>query len=110
MAVAALLRRDSVTEMRDMPGHLGAPVSAAGVSQSVFEKPDLVYQIGLPPRRVDVLTSISGVSFEQAWASRVSAILESRTIHFIGRDMFLRNKLAAGRPKDLADAARLKRR
>ena len=85
----------------------GAPLSAAGVVQADFEKPGLVYQIGLPPRRVDVLTSISGVSFDEAWGSREPATVEGRTIHFIGRDMFLRNKLAAGRPKDLADAARL---
>jgi hypothetical protein len=85
----------------------GAPLSATGVVQTDFEKPDLVYQIGLPPRRVDVLTSISGVSFEEAWTSREPAMIEGRTIHFIGRAMFVRNKLAAGRPKDLADAARL---
>jgi hypothetical protein len=87
----------------------GAPLSAAGVVQADFEKPDLVYQIGLPPRRIDVLTSISGVSFEEAWSTRAAATVEGRTIHFIGRDMYVRNKLAAGRPKDLADAARLSR-
>lgn len=87
----------------------GAPLAAAGVLQADFAKPDLVYQIGLPPRRVDVLTSISGVSFEEAWSSREPATVEGRSVHFIGRDMFLRNKLAAGRPKDLADAARLKK-
>jgi len=87
----------------------GAPLSAAGVTQADFAKPDLVYQIGLPPRRVDVLTSISGVSFEEAWASRVQAMVDGRTVYLIGREMFLRNKLASGRPKDLADAARLRR-
>ena len=87
----------------------GAPLSAAGVAQGDFERPGLVYQIGLPPRRVDVLTSITGVSFDEAWASRVAATMDGRAIHFIGRDMFVRNKLAAGRPKDLADAARLKK-
>ena len=87
----------------------GAPVEAAGVVPSDFEKPSLVYQIGLPPRRIDVLTTISGVSFDEAWATRVAAEIDGRAIHFIGRDMFLRNKEAAGRPKDLADAARLRR-
>jgi hypothetical protein len=87
----------------------GAPLSAAGLAQADFEKPDLVYQIGLPPRRVDVLTSISGVSFEEAWSSRAPATVEGRAIYFIGREMYVRNKLAAGRPKDLADAARLSR-
>jgi hypothetical protein len=85
----------------------GAPVESAGVVQSDFARPDLVYQIGLPPRRIDLLTSISGVSFDDAWSSRVSAQLGGRPVHFIGREAFLRNKQAAGRPKDLADAARL---
>jgi hypothetical protein len=87
----------------------GAPVAAVGVTPEDFTKPDLVYQMGLPPRRIDILTSISGVSFDEAWDSRVPATLDGQTIHFIGREAFLRNKLAAGRPKDLADAARLKR-
>ena len=86
----------------------GAPVESAGVLQTDFEKPDLVYQIGLPPRRIDLLTSISGVTFDDAWNSRVSAELSGRAVHFIGREMFLLNKQAAGRPKDLADAARLR--
>lgn len=86
----------------------GAPLAAAGLTLADFSKSDLVYQMGLPPRRIDVLTSISGVSFDEAWASRVAATVDGRTIHFIGREMFVRNKLAAGRPKDLADAARLK--
>jgi hypothetical protein len=87
----------------------GAPLESAGVVQSDFERPDLVYQIGLPPRRIDLLTSISGVSFDDAWKTRVPATLSGRIVHFIGREMFLRNKQAAGRPKDLADAARLRK-
>jgi hypothetical protein len=86
----------------------GAPIVAAGVALEDFAKPDLVYQMGLPPRRIDILTSISGVSFDEAWTSRVAATVGGQVVHFIGREMFLRNKLAAGRPKDLADAARLK--
>ena len=87
----------------------GAPVESAGVLQADFEKPDLVYQIGLPPRRIDLLTSISGVTFDDAWNSRVSVELSGRAVYFIGREMFLLNKQAAGRTKDLADAARLAR-
>jgi hypothetical protein len=56
------------------------------------------------------LTEISGVTFEEAWSSRVSAQLEGRAVHVIGREMYLRNKLAAGRPKDLADASRLQKK
>jgi hypothetical protein len=48
----------------------GAPVDAAGVQPSDFATPGIVYQIGLPPARVDVLTEISGVTFDEAWATR----------------------------------------
>lgn len=86
----------------------GAPVEAAGVSALDFTARGTVYQIGLPPRRIDLLTEISGVSFDEAWASREPAALEGYVVHFIGREAFARNKEAAGRPKDLADVARLK--
>ncbi len=85
----------------------GAPVVAHGVSPRDFEQVGTVYQIGLPPRRIDILTEISGVDFEEAWASRVGVEVEGRTIAIIGRETFLKNKLASGRPKDLADIARL---
>jgi hypothetical protein len=87
----------------------GAPLQAAGVSPSDFTTPGLVYQIGLPPRRIDLLTEITGVTFDEAWATREPATIDGHRVDFIGRDAFVRNKLATGRPKDLADADRLKR-
>lgn len=87
----------------------GAPVEAAGVTPADFTVHGTVYQIGLPPRRIDLLTEISGVSFDEAWDSREPATLDGNVVHFIGRDAFIRNKESAGRPKDLADAAQLKR-
>jgi hypothetical protein len=87
----------------------GAPLGAQGVSVSDFARPGVVYQIGLPPRRIDVLTEISGLSFEEANASRELATLEGRAIPYIGREAFIRNKRASGRPKDLADVSRLER-
>jgi hypothetical protein len=87
----------------------GAPLEAAGVTAADFSRPGAVYQLGLPPRRIDLLTVISGVSFDEAWASRVAADVEGRTIAFIGRAELLRNKEAAGRPQDIADVARLRK-
>ena len=87
----------------------GAPLQSAGVTAADLAQPGAVYQIGLPPRRIDLLTEISGVSFDEAWASRVAAEVEGRTVPFIGREALLKNKQAAGRPKDLADIARLRR-
>ena len=87
----------------------GAPLEAAGISAADFARPALVYQIGLPPRRIDVLTEISGVSFDEAWESRLTVDVEGRSIGFIGRAALLKNKRAAGRPQDIVDAARLER-
>ena len=50
----------------------GAPLAAHGVQAADFARPGTVYQIGLPPRRIDVLTEISGVTFDEAWNSRMS--------------------------------------
>lgn len=87
----------------------GAPLQSSGLTADDLAQPGAVYQIGLPPRRIDLLTEISGVSFDEAWASRVPAEVEARIVPFIGRDALLKNKLASGRPKDLADVARLRR-
>lgn len=87
----------------------GAPLEAHGVHSRDFEQPGKIYQLGLPPRRIDILTEISGVTFDEGWASSASAEVEGRTIRIIGRDAFIKNKLASGRPKDLADVARLDR-
>jgi hypothetical protein len=88
----------------------GAPLASAGVRPEDFETPGIVYQIGQPPRRIDVLTEISGVSFDQAWASRQTVQFEGRDVSFIGREELLRNKKSAGRPKDLADLSRLRKK
>lgn len=88
----------------------GAPLTAHSVAAADFATPGAVYQVGLPPRRIDVLTQITGVGFDEAWTGRATAEVEGRTIHVIGREAFLKNKEAAGRPKDLADAARLRAR
>jgi predicted nucleotidyltransferase len=88
----------------------GAPIGSAQVSEADFARPGMIYQIGLPPRRIDLLTEISGVSFDEAWLSREPSEIDGRTVCFIGRDALLKNKRAAGRPKDLADVARLTRK
>jgi hypothetical protein len=87
----------------------GAPLESAGVTPADFAAPGVVYQLGLPPRRIDMLTEISGVTFDEAWGSRATAEVEGRTVSFIGREALLKNKESTGRPKDLADVARLRR-
>lgn len=60
-------------------------------------------QMGVPPVQIHVMSAISGVTWDEAWSDRVEGSLGSRSVHFLGRETFLRNKRAAGRPKDLAD-------
>jgi len=73
-------------------------------------QPDQILQLGVKPNRIDVLTSIAGVSFEDAWASRVAGSIDSIPVFFIGRDELIRNKELAARPRDLADADALRKR
>ncbi len=85
----------------------GAPVQAHGVTASDFEKQGAVYQIGLPPRRIDLLTSISGVDYAEAAAHAVRGHVGPCEVRFIGRDALIKNKSATGRTKDLADVEQL---
>jgi hypothetical protein len=78
------------------------------LSTDDFVKPGNVVQLGRPPNRINLLTSISGVDFEDAWASRVQAELDSLPVSFLGWQSLIQNKQASGRPKDLADVAKLK--
>ena len=79
----------------------GAPLE--DLSEADPTAADTVYQMGLPPRRIDLLTSLTGVSFAEAWEGRVLLELEGVRIPFIGKDALIRNKRALGRPRDLAD-------
>ncbi len=85
----------------------GAPIDAHGITAADFASPGTVYQIGLPPRRIDLLTEISGVSFEEAWASRMEATVAHLQLAFLGRDALIKNKVASGREKDLLDVRTL---
>lgn len=66
-----------------------------------------VFQIGVVPCRVDILTEISGVSFDEAWSRREWFVVDEQRLPFLSREDLARNKRAAGRPKDLVDLAAL---
>lgn len=85
----------------------GAPVAAHQVAPSDFERPGTHYQMGRPPRRIDVLTSITGVSFEEARQSILLVNIEGMSLPVLGREALLKNKRATGRLKDLADVEAL---
>ena len=72
-----------------------------------FERPGHVVQLGVPPVRIDLITSITGVSWDEAWAGRVMGRYGGVPVCYIGRRQFVLNKRATGRTKDVADIERL---
>jgi hypothetical protein len=81
----------------------GAPMSNISVDE--LAQPGFFFQIGVAPVRIDILTEIDGVSFDEAWAERGVHDLGGVSVPVIGRRHLLINKRSTGRPKDLADAA-----
>src|SRR6266498_2670934 len=66
-------------------------------------RPGTVFQIGVAPSRIDILTSISGISFDRAWPNRIAIPIGSLSVPVLGKDDFIANKRAVGRPRDLSD-------
>lgn len=86
----------------------GAPLESLAVTPDDLRRPDAVVQLGLPPNRIDLLTSISGIpDFASAWSARVEHDVRGLRVPFLGRDALIRNKLATARRKDLADVEAL---
>lgn len=83
----------------------GAPLSK--IAEKDLKTRDAVIQIGVAPRRIDILTTLDAVDFDDAWRDRAMVEVEGLMIPVIGRRDLIRNKKAVGRPQDLADVARL---
>lgn len=79
----------------------GAPTGE--ITAADFSQPGIVFQMGLPPLRIDVLTELSGLTFPEAWSSRTQAPFGPLTVDVIGREAFVKNKRATGRARDLGD-------
>ena len=86
-------------------GHFGAPLGQ--LSRDELAVPGTVFQIGLPPRRIDLHTTIDGVEFDEAWPERLQLQVEGVPLPVIGRAHLIANKRASARPQDLADVQRL---
>ncbi len=74
-----------------------------GLTDGDFDKPGQIIQLGVPPFRVDLLTSISGVTWEEADSGKAAGKYGDTPVHNLGRAQFVANKRASGRKKDLAD-------
>ena len=80
----------------------------SGLKAADFTEPGAVIQLGYPPVRIDLLTSIDAVSFDEAYDQHVEIEVDGRSVPFIGREQLIANKEATGRLQDLADVERLR--
>ena len=87
--------------------HFGTPLHE--LEEEDLAADDLVFQIGLAPQRIDILTSIDGVDFEEAWPERFETAVAGQPVTVTSRAHLARNKRASGRPQDLADLAWLEK-
>ena len=81
----------------------GAPIAAHGIRPELFASEEYGYRMGRKPSLIEILTTIDGISFEDAWQDHRVVALEGRRIPVISRRALLQNKKASGRAKDLAD-------
>src|SRR5437016_13763493 len=79
----------------------GAPLT--GISDEDFASPGITLQIGIPPRRIDILTQISGIEFVEAWTDHCEFAFGPFTVPFLSKAAVIKNKRAAYRPKDISD-------
>ncbi len=78
-----------------------------GIEIEDLTTPGKVIQLGQPPNRIDIVTRITGVDFDDAWSTKVTAVLDGIPVFILGREVLLKNKRATGRAKDLADVEAL---
>ncbi|WP_084955607.1 nucleotidyl transferase AbiEii/AbiGii toxin family protein [Thermoactinospora rubra] len=84
--------------------------ASLGLQPADFLQQGVVVQLGYPPKRIDILTSVDGVEFESCWPRRVEVSISGQPVPFISVDDIIANKRASGRPQDLADIAALESR
>jgi hypothetical protein len=92
---------ENATRLLDALNAFGFPTTEL-TPEAVADRRRML-ELGVPPVQIHVMSAISGVEWEEAWADRVEGPFGRQTVSFLGRETFLRNKRAAGRPQDLAD-------
>jgi hypothetical protein len=96
---------ENATKVMDSLRAFGAPVS--DVSEEDFTTPGTIFQMGVPPRRIDIITEIDGVSFAEAAADAAVVAIDDLEVPVISKANLIKNKRASGRKQDLADVERL---
>ena len=105
-----LVRPDGSNAARVMGALRRFGFGSLGIEASDLIATGQVVQLGVKPNRIDLLTSISGVDFEEAWQGRMEGTLDGVPVTYIGRTALIRNKESTGRAKDLGDAEELRKR
>ncbi len=100
--------RENAERTRRALAAFGAPLDSLTIEDLVDE--DTVFQMGIAPIRIDILTAITGVEFDEAWANRVEVERDGMIVPVIGARELVRNKEATGRDQDRVDAARVRKR
>ncbi|GAC1430189.1 MAG: hypothetical protein NVSMB68_02460 [Thermoanaerobaculia bacterium] len=85
----------------------GAPVGQLRAED--FASPGTAFHIGIDPLRIDILSSIDGLTFDEAWRNRIAAMFDDEGVSVLSKDDLIRNKKASGRTQDLADIEALQR-
>jgi len=86
----------------------GAPLDNDGITEQTFNARQIVYQLGVAPVRIDILTEITGVTFPHAWSNKVPSTFYGVPVHFIAKEDLLTNKEALGREVDVNDLKKAK--
>lgn len=101
--IALLVRPSEGNARRIMKALAAFGMALPELSAEDFSRPGRVVQLGHPPVRIDLVTSITGVSREDAWRGSVEGVMGGSRVRFLGLKEFIANKRATGRPKDLGD-------
>ena len=86
----------------------GSPLH--GLTEEDLAKPGTIFQIGVPPLRIDVITAIDGVEFDEAWPARLQTLFAGEPVAVLSKEHLIRNKRATGRTQDQADVEWLESR
>ncbi len=104
-----LIRPSQTNAVRVLRALLQFGFGSLDITPSDLTVEGRVVQLGYEPNRIDLMTSVTGVSFEEAWEDRAPGDLDGIPVNFIGRASLLRNKEATGRARDRIDAEELRR-
>jgi hypothetical protein len=89
--------------------NFGAPLAAHGIGPADLQQPGVVYQMGVAPNRIDVLTAVDGLDFADCWPRRAQSTYGGVPVAYLGKSDLIANKRAVGRPQDLEDVKALER-